>query len=501
MNSRDILGALESLRASHATHGSLHLGTAKLDTTRGVRQVAAAIRMACAAGMDPTPALTGLSETSLLSVLEILPDESDVEVTVSACGLTCAGLFEYDPTSRGLVLTPQARAKGHSLDTATTVAHSLTLGALGLSYNKLSRSTFQPALAEAARRFWSKETGLEELGRKAAAHGHTKESVDALLRGLFDVMGWEPELDPSIRTWLAGFAGRSAGHEVKTNSLLFLVGKGGTGKTMFFEQTALDSAPVARIQLKDAGNPQKLMESVTGHSVGCFEELNVQAKGGDRLADLKELVTATTLSARPAYGRWVERLPIPCAWGATANQPMVASDGAENRRIITAQTNGGPEDGERRYAWLHDHREALQAAAYWLYQSGYPTQLTSEAIQVNKPINEAGAVQEQTWQPYLFTKLPTLAKIITTKTDKGYNITRLTPADIAVILGTEGYPATLTAIEDTILAAGWTRPMYVSGLGPGRHPTFVPPGIDRKEVTAIPIHPDQLLEIKEALKA
>ena len=497
MNSRDVIGELEALSKEAAEAGALHIVKSNLKTKKGINHVASAVRMACTAGIDPTPYLQTLPDEDLVKVLTALPKDSDLDDAIAACGLKAAGLMTYHSASRSLLLSPEALAAGHSVKTATTEAHGKTLAALGLSQTRLSRSAFEHVLEEAARKFWPCETPKEELERKLAAAGHTRSSVDSLISEMFETMGWDTALEPAIRTWLSGFAGRASGAEVRVNCLLLLIGKGGTGKTMFLDLLALDTAPMASVRLKQTGESQKLMETVTGHSIGNFEELNTQAKGGDRLADLKELVTANHLHARPAYGRQVEKLAVPCAWAATANQPMVASDGAEGRRLITALTQGGPEQGERRAQWMLKNRDALQAAAYWLYLNNCPTLLSAEMIKTNRPINDQYAVQEQTWQPYLLSKLDRLKDVIL----GDQTVTRLTAADLAVILGVEGYPSTLQAIEDTMLGAGWTYPLYVRGLGPGRHPTFLPPGVGDKDLIAIPVHPDQLNEIKEAVKA
>lgn len=499
MNPRDLVGALEKLNKKHNDAGPLLLGELDPAKERDFAKLLGVTKLSMLTGHDIAGPLSDLPDEILTRLIAEIEYPDALELVIITIGLKCGGMFRY--TAGALELSPALASQGMTIKVGVVNAWQKVCNALHYNDRKLTYATFNHCLEAAAQRYWQEETPRAELERIMTQHSPDQAFVDSVLLELFKLYRWPSEVLPSVKIWLSGWAGRVINPGTHTDNLLTLIGPGGTGKTAFFAQLALDAGPAATLQVSHAGDTRKMAEAVKGATVGVFEELDTQLGNGKKsAAALKELITLDALKARAAFGHFPELTPLP-ALGATANAGLNSSDGARSRRNITIECLGSIEEGQKRYKWLTANRTRLQAAAAWLYAHDTPTVLPHTEVAVMSEINKTILVKEQEWESYLLANLDRLATLISSEgEDGGILVTRLTPDTLAYMLGEEPYSSTLAAIRELMLDNGWKEQLYLKGLGRGRHPSLIPAKMDPDKVTAIPIHPDNREALRNAFR-
>ena len=280
-----------------------------------------------------------------------------------------------------------------------------------------SKDTFEGELVPWAKRYHSYDPAkayLEALPAMTTDRAH--EVLEGLTGAMGIVDGHEVTL---VKRWLVGMVNRVLNPGCAMPWVLVLAGRGGCGKSSFFEQLAPLQKPRYMAALGLGGGIEKdnLMQASKG-TLLVIDELDQTTRKAD-LSALKSFIDRTEDTFRIPYDRSDCTYKRGYAIGATVNgdQPL-HDDGAGLRRYGVIQLSGAEVEGRSRYAYYQANAAFIHAAALALLAGGYGCMLTADELEVENSRKES-----HTGRDYIYAKalqaLPALAEKMVLSADRG----------------------------------------------------------------------------------
>lgn len=162
-----------------------------------------------------------------------------------------------------------------------------------------------------------------------------------------------------------------------------LIGHQGCGKSTFCRRMLPPELRQYYVDHVNLGNKNDKNMVLTDALLACLDEMD-QYKSGQQ-AEIKQMLSITTVNRRPIYGRTMENRPRYCSFMATTNNAHPLQDATGSRRYICVKVaekkiidNETPIDYEQIYAQLvHEVKAGLN---YW-----YPPQEVELIQKMNAP--------------------------------------------------------------------------------------------------------------------
>ena len=318
------------------------------------------------------------------------------------------------------------------------------------------------------------------------------------LAALFEVYGilGKPREEELMTRSLLGIVARTYNPGEVMQWTMLLQGKGACGKSVLGQVLALDTAPAVVITPSDLGK-SKTLESMAGSSVVVLDEMDVSVSKRD-IAENKSFLSQTHSRIRRAYRRDAETIAHTWTVISTTNsETLPHDDGAEMRRYGLVRLSGGMEEGEVRARFLVENRRYLQALLVHLYHAGYPIDLGSDMIELNRETSR-DLIEVPDEVSMLEGVVDSLAKLMVT--GEGHLLRLTTKTVWQLISNDKFHPRRAAGLTRTLEERGW---MYTRSRARGNtdHSKFwLPPNLPETiEVKAF--HPDNLHTLRKAVAA
>jgi predicted P-loop ATPase len=245
------------------------------------------------------------------------------------------------------------------------------------------------------------------------------EAAHAELNQLADVMGIADTHERTLlKRWLVGVPNRILVPGCVQTYALMLSGKGGCGKSTFFNELAPLKLARNMPALGASGVDKDAIIAAHKSTVLVIDEADEVTLKAD-ISALKLFIGTASDTFRVPYGLTDETLSRSFSIGATANgeQPL-RDDGASLRRWVCIKLSGGELEGKQRYLHYASRYEAINAAALALYKAGYTSELT-DAEKLIEQGRKEGYTDHSLAYSQALDQLPALADSITMNASRG----------------------------------------------------------------------------------
>lgn len=287
-------------------------------------------------------------------------------------------IMEYDPNMRGLVArdlfkerrvvtrTPIWRAKDSSTDFQDVDAAGIR-AYIEDKYRISNMAKVDDAISLSAERnsFHPVQNYL---------NGLTWDGVKRVDTALIDILGADdnPYTREAFRIMLVGAVKRIFVKGCKFDSMLVLQSEQGAGKSTFLQMLGKSwfSDSLACMDGKGA------LEQLQGSWI--FEVAELSAMRKSEVEQVKNFISKTEDTFRPAYGRTVRNFPRQCVFFGTTNRDEFLKDDTGGRRFLPVKVRANENTHRIFDKDFPQYVDQLWAEAVYMFRHGVSTLLTSE---------------------------------------------------------------------------------------------------------------------------
>jgi hypothetical protein len=255
-----------------------------------------------------------------------------------------------------------------------------------LEVTKVPATNIHNAFEAALKLFTPEDLVASKFKSAFVAENDSTEIIDNFLFNCFGegISTDLPYANNLFRKWVVGTARRAMSPGERLNGCFTFSGPPGTGKTSFFRQMIPPPFDMrtGEVDCKDIKSPDKLIETIIGKTIVCFDELAVLSRFN--IEAFKSLMTKQSIQVRLPYHKAQSLYQIRTGFSATTNKVQFITDGNMSRRMWVIELNGKKRCD---FDYLHANREALWKEAVRLAGTDFSCDLSPEEQTVVETVN------------------------------------------------------------------------------------------------------------------
>jgi hypothetical protein len=192
--------------------------------------------------------------------------------------------------------------------------------------------------------------------------------INTWMQGCFGDALDNPEYATFLfKKWIVGTANRAMKPGTVHDGCLTLKGPSGVGKTTFFRGLLPKPFDTRTGEIYcNIKSPQKFLESITGKTIACFDELSVLDYPSTQEL-FKQLLSSVSVDTRLPWRRDPQRYLLRQGFGATTNKSKFISDEFISRRLWTVSLN---DKSRLDFDFVNKNKKKLWMEAVYLVNSG-----------------------------------------------------------------------------------------------------------------------------------